>query len=47
MTPDQINGGARIKTVEGAIQFCPNSVPNSAKKKFADALKQLNQDEQR
>tara|TARA_Y100001968_G_C19295778_1_gene686547 strand:+ start:569 stop:961 length:393 start_codon:yes stop_codon:yes gene_type:complete len=43
LTSDQIYNAAVLQTIDGAIRFCPNSVPNREKKKFADTLKRLNQ----
>ena len=43
LTNDQIYQGSYLQLIEGAIQLCPNEVPDAEKKKFAKALEQLNQ----
>ena len=42
LTPDQLYNGAVLQILDGAIQTCPNLVPDVDKKKFADAVKKLN-----
>jgi len=43
LTSDQIYQGAYLQLVEGAIQLCPNQVPEDDKKTFLEAVEQLNQ----
>ena len=42
LTNDQIYQGSYLQLVEGAIQLCPEQVPEEDKKKFLQAVKQLN-----
>ena len=43
LTTNQIYQGSYLQLIEGAIQLCPDEVPEEDKKKFLKALKQLNQ----
>ncbi len=42
LTNDQIYQGSYLQLVEGAIQLCPDQVPEEDKKKFLKAVEQLN-----
>ena len=39
---DQIYQGSYLQIIEGAIQVCPDKVPEEDKKKFLKAVEQLN-----
>ena len=41
LTNDQIYKGSYLQLVEGAIQVCPDDVPEEEKKKFLNALDEL------
>ncbi len=43
LTNDQIYQGSYLQLIEGAIQLCPDEVPEENKKKFLKAVEQLNQ----
>tara|TARA_Y100001968_G_scaffold318843_1_gene349607 strand:+ start:214 stop:666 length:453 start_codon:yes stop_codon:yes gene_type:complete len=43
LTNDQVYQGSYLQLIEGAIQLCPDQVPQSDKKKFSKAVEQLNQ----
>ena len=43
LTNDQIYQGSYLQLIEGAIQLCPNQVPEEEKNKFQKAVEQLNQ----
>ena len=43
LTIDQIYHGAYLQLAEGAIQLCPDQVPEEEKNKFLKAVEQLNQ----
>ncbi len=43
LTNDQIYQGSYLQLIEGAIQLCPDQVPEDDKKKFLKAVDQLNQ----
>ncbi len=43
LTNDQIYQGSYLQIIEGAIQLCPEQVPEEDKKKFLDAVEKLNQ----
>jgi len=43
LTNDQIYQGSYLQLIEGALQLCPDQVPEDDKKKFLKAVKQLNQ----
>ena len=43
LTNDQIYQGSYLQLIEGAIQLCPDQVPQNDKKKFSKAVEQLNQ----
>jgi len=43
LTNDQIYQGSYLQLVEGAIQLCPDQVPEKDKKKFLKAVEQLSQ----
>ena len=43
LTNDQIYQGSYLQIIEGAIQLCPDQVPEEDKKKFLDAVERLNQ----
>tara|TARA_B100000965_G_C19567632_1_gene747549 strand:- start:700 stop:1131 length:432 start_codon:yes stop_codon:yes gene_type:complete len=43
LTNNQIYQGAYIQLIEGAIQLCPDQVPEEEKEKFLKAVEQLNQ----
>ena len=42
LTNNQIYQGSYLQLVEGAIQLCPDSVPEEEKEKFLKAVEQLN-----
>ena len=42
LTNDQIYQGSYLQLIEGAIQLCPDKVPEEDKKKFLKAVDQLN-----
>jgi len=42
LTNDQIYQGSYLQLLEGAIQLCPNLVPEEEKQKFSKAVEQLN-----
>ena len=42
LTNDQIYQGSYLQLMEGAIQLCPNLVPEEAKQKFLKAVEELN-----
>jgi len=43
LTNDQIYQGSYLQLIEGSIQLCPDQVPEEEKKKFLQAVEQLNQ----
>ena len=43
LTNNQIYQGSYLQLVDGAIQLCPDQVPEEEKKKFLNALEQLNE----
>ena len=43
LTNDQVYQGSYLQLIEGAIQLCPDQVPEEDKKKFLKALEQLSQ----
>ena len=43
LTNKQIYQGSYLQLIEGAIQLCPDQVPEEEKEKFAKALEELNQ----
>ena len=43
LTNDQIYQGSYLQIIEGAIQLCPDQVPEDDKKKFLEAVEKLNQ----
>tara|TARA_B100000965_G_scaffold337906_1_gene304890 strand:+ start:754 stop:1215 length:462 start_codon:yes stop_codon:yes gene_type:complete len=43
LTNKQIYQGSYLQLIEGAIQLCPEQVPEEEKKKFLNAVEQLNQ----
>ena len=43
LTNDQIYQGSYLQLIEGAMQLCPDQVPEEDKKKFLKAVEQLNQ----
>ena len=43
LSNDQIYQGSYLQLIEGAIQLCPDQVPEEDKKKFLKAVDQLNQ----
>ena len=43
LTNEQIYQGSYLQLIEGAIQLCPDQVPEEDKKKFLKAVDQLNQ----
>ncbi len=43
LTNNQIYQGSYLQLIEGAIQLCPDQVPEEEKKKFLKAVEQLNQ----
>ena len=42
LTNDQIYQGSYLQLIEGAIQLCPDQVPEENKKNFLEAVKKLN-----
>ena len=42
LTIDQIYQGSYLQLIDGAIQLCPDKVPEEDKKKFLKAVEQLN-----
>ncbi len=42
LTNNQIYQGSYLQLIEGAIQLCPDQVPDEDKKKFLNAVEQLN-----
>jgi len=42
LTNDQVYQGSYLQLIEGAIQLCPDQVPDEDKKKFLKAVEQLN-----
>ena len=42
LTNDQLYQGSYFQLVEGAIQLCPSLVPEDEKKKFSEAIEQIN-----
>ena len=45
LSNDQIYQGSYLQLIEGAIQICPDQVPEEDKTKFSKALEKLNQKE--
>ena len=43
LTNDQIYQGSYLQLIEGAIQLCPDQVPEEDKKKFSEAVERLKQ----
>ena len=43
LTNKQIYQGSYLQLIEGAIQLCPDQVPEEEKNKFLKAVEQLNQ----
>ena len=43
LTNEQIYQGSYLQLIEGAIQLCPDKVPEEDKNKFLKAVEQLNQ----
>ena len=43
LTNDQIYQGSYLQIIEGAIQLCPDQVPEEDKKKFLEAVERLNE----
>ena len=43
LTNDQIYQGSYLQLIEGAIQLCPDQVPEEDKKKFLEAVERLKQ----
>ena len=43
LTNDQIYQGSYLQIIEGAIQLCPDQVPEEEKKKFLEAVERLNE----
>ncbi len=43
LTNDQIYQGSYLQLIEGALQLCPDQVPEEDKEKFLKAVEQLNQ----
>ena len=43
LTNDQIYQGSYLQLIEGAIQLCPDQVPEENKNKFLKTVEQLNQ----
>ena len=46
LTTEQIYQGSYLQLIEGAIQLCPDQVPEDDKKKFLEAVEKLNQQKQ-
>ena len=42
LSNDQILKGSYLQLIEGAIQVCPDKVPEKEKKKFSEAMKKMN-----
>ena len=42
LTNDQLYQGSYLQLLEGAIQLCPSLVPEDEKKKFSEAVEQIN-----
>ena len=42
LSNDQIYKGSYLQLIEGAIQLCPDEVPEKEKKKFSEAMKKIN-----
>ena len=42
LTNEQIYQGSYLQLIEGAIQLCPDQVPDGDKKKFLEAVEKLN-----
>ena len=42
LSNDQIYKGSYLQLIEGAIQVCPDQVPEKDKKKFSEAMKKIN-----
>ena len=47
LTNDQLLQGTYLQLIEGAIQLCPDQVPDEEKSKFLNALEKLNQNNQK
>ena len=43
LTNDQVYQGSYFQLIEGAIQLCPDQVPDEDKKEFLKAVEKLNQ----
>ena len=43
LTNEQIYKGSYLQLIEGAIQLCPDKVPEEEKNEFLKAVEQLNQ----
>ena len=43
LTNDQIYQGSYLQLIEGALQLCPDQVPEEDKKKFLKAVEKLNE----
>ncbi len=43
LTNDQIYQGSYLQIIEGAVQLCPDTVPEEDKNKFLKAVERLNQ----
>ena len=43
LSNDKIYQGSYLQIIEGAIQICPDQVPEDDKKKFLEAVEKLNQ----
>ena len=42
LTNNQLYQGSYLQLIEGAIQLCPDLVPEDEKKKFSEAVEQIN-----
>ena len=42
LTNNQLYQGSYLQVIEGAIQLCPDLVPEDEKKKFSEAVEELN-----
>ena len=42
LTNNQLYQGSYLQVIEGAMQLCPDLVPEEEKKKFSEAVEQLN-----
>ncbi len=42
LSDNQIYNGSYVQLIGGAIQLCPDEVPENEKKKFSEALKKIN-----